>query len=467
MVGSVSVSDPKGESKGDPKSDPRKDSDMEIKTREMLQEASLTQKYVESLDLPQLNDIETHCVETLQSLNLPTPPLRRVPPLLQSLYPPSFPLLSLSSVRCTRFLLSVPSSLPLSSPHSLNYAEITGRNCDNCIGYIPLPLGHAGPLPLTILTAEGKSDKIFNIPLATTEGGLIASISRGLKAMRTGKTTAAVTQDVMTRSPVIEFESLELAVKFKGYVEEYPEDVRSEFERGSRYLKLKEVECKVVGRTCYLRLGGETGEAMGMNMISKGSESLLKHLQKTWPLKILSVSGNYCCDKKPSALNFIKGRGKSVTLECTLPTSTVLNVLKTTPEKMCKLNYYKNSIGSSLACTIGGCNAQAANVVAAIYLATGQDPAHVVEGSQCVTVMEVVEGGLYVSVTLPSLCLGTVGGGTELKAQKGMIEYSGAEGGKELACVVGGGVMAGEISLVAALVEGELVKAHMELNRKK
>lgn len=103
-----------------------------------------------------------------------------------------------------------------------------------------------------------------------------------------------------------------------------------------------------------------------------GSESLLQHLQKSFPFKILSVSGNYCCDKKPSALNLIKGRGKSITLDCTIPEKTVKEVLKTTSGKMVKLNYYKNSIGSALAGTVGGNNAHAANVVAAFFLATGQ-----------------------------------------------------------------------------------------------
>jgi len=214
--------------------------------------------------------------------------------------------------------------------------------------------------------------------------------------------------------------------------------------------------------------------AMGMNMISKGAEEVLQVLQSDPscpPFNVVTISGNGCSDKKPSAANFVLGRGKSLTVEATIKKEVVERVLKVTPEDMARTNYYKNQVGSGIAGNLGGSNAHAANVVAGIYLATGQDPAHVVEGSMATTIMEVDgRGDLYVSVTMPCVCVGTVGGGTGLGPQKACIEGMGCKGeggAKRLAAAVGVGVMAGEISLMASLTEGSLVKAHMTLNRGK
>lgn len=314
------------------------------------------------------------------------------------------------------------------------------------------------------------------LPIATTEGGLIASVSRGCKAIRlAGGADVAITKDEMTRCPCLEFPGLRSAAAFKRYVEgeEGGRVVREAFEDTTKHGRLRGVEAKVVGRIVYMRVSASTGEAMGMNMVSKGTENILKVLKgkrEGEGMKVLTLSGNGCSDKKPSAINFVKGRGKSVTAEVTIGREHVLKTLKTNPEDMARTNLYKNQIGSSVAGNLGGSNAHAANVVAGLYLATGQDPAHVVEGSMCTTVMEVTgEGDLYVSVTVPAVCVGTVGGGTELKAAKAAIESMGCKGeggARRLAGVVAVGIMAGEISLLASLTEGTLVEAHMKLNRR-
>ena len=195
-------------------------------------------------------------------------------------------------------------------------------------------------------------------------------------------------------------------------------------------------------------------------------------------MEVLGLSGNLCCDKKPAAVNWIEGRGCSVVVEATIPGALVTRVLKTTVEAVCELNTAKNLIGSAMAgMSAGGYNAHAANIVTAIYIACGQDPAQNVESSNCITLLQPANGGadLHVSCTMPSIEVGTVGGGTHLAAQKaclGLLSAAGAASdapganAKQLAMVVAATVMAGELSLLSALSAGHLVKAHMKLNRK-
>jgi hydroxymethylglutaryl-CoA reductase (NADPH) len=226
---------------------------------------------------------------------------------------------------------------------------------------------------------------------------------------------------------------------------------------------------------------------MGMNMISKGTEKALAHLSAVFPtMQLISVSGNYCTDKKPAAINWIEGRGKSVVSECVISGKIVESVLKTTVERLVRVNTSKNLIGSAMAGSIGGFNAHAANIVTAIFLATGQDPAQNVESSNCITLMErylsshlyasVNDGkDLYLSCTMPCIEVGTVGGGTSLPAQSASLGLLGVKGANRenpganaqgLAMIVCASVLAGELSLLSALAAGHLVKSHMEHNRK-
>eukprot|EP00520_Triparma_pacifica_P003771 CAMPEP_0118666556 /NCGR_PEP_ID=MMETSP0785-20121206/19281_1 /TAXON_ID=91992 /ORGANISM="Bolidomonas pacifica, Strain CCMP 1866" /LENGTH=491 /DNA_ID=CAMNT_0006560881 /DNA_START=44 /DNA_END=1516 /DNA_ORIENTATION=+ len=344
-------------------------------------------------------------------------------------------------------LQSPLSSLPYTGG-GVDYDSISGRNCDNCVGYVSVPVGIAGPVKYSFidLTDGGvKEDKdlISHIPIATTEGGLIASVSRGCKALRDSCTvTTCVTKDAMTRCPALEFKTVKDAVAFKVYVEgDGIGVVKESFEDTTKYGKLERVECKVVGRMVYFRVEAKTGEAMGMNMVSKGTENVLRVLKQDWEFNVITLSGNGCSDKKPSATNFVKGRGKSVTAEAIIKREVVERTLKSNPENMKRTNIYKNQVGSAVAGNLGGMNAHAANVVAGVFIATGQDPAHTVEGSMCTTVMDVTpEGDLYVSVTLPSICVGTIGGGTELPPQKASIKSMGCEGtggSKRLAGLIG------------------------------
>jgi hydroxymethylglutaryl-CoA reductase (NADPH) len=217
---------------------------------------------------------------------------------------------------------------------------------------------------------------------------------------------------------------------------------------------------------------------MGMNMVGKGVEKALSVIVEHFPeVQVLALSGNMCTDKKPSAMNWIEGRGKSVVADAVIRGDVVEKVLKTTVQGVVEANYAKNLLGSALAGSIGGNNAHASNVVTAIFLATGQDPAQNVESSNCLTTMEAVNDGqdLYISVNMPSIEVGTVGGGTSRPGQGAMLSLLGVKGSdmdhpgrnaEILATQVAGGVMAGELSLLCALSSGHLISSHMKLNRK-
>ncbi|KAG8815324.1 3-hydroxy-3-methylglutaryl-coenzyme A (HMG-CoA) reductase isozyme, partial [Serendipita sp. 399] len=265
-----------------------------------------------------------------------------------------------------------------------DYSRVMGACCENVIGYMPIPLGIAGPLRI-----DGK---LYPIPMATAEGTLVASTSRGCKALNVGGgVTTVITQDAMTRGPVVDFPNVTEAARAKRWVDS-PQGatiLRDAFDSTSRFARMQSLRCALAGRTLYIRFATSTGDAMGMNMISKGVEKALAAMLEQFPqMNILALSGNYCTDKKPAAINWIEGRGKSVVAEAVIPGKVVKSVLKTTVADLCNLNNKKNLIGSAMAGSIGGFNAHASNILTAIFLATGQDPAQNVESSNCITLME-------------------------------------------------------------------------------
>jgi hydroxymethylglutaryl-CoA reductase (NADPH) len=353
-----------------------------------------------------------------------------------------------------------------------DYSRVMGACCENVVGYIPIPLGIAGPLKI-----DGH---LFPIPMATAEGTLVASTSRGCKALNAGGgVTTVLTQDGMTRGPAIDFPSIVQAAKCKAWIDsvEGYTIIKEAFESTSRFAKLRSLKCAIAGRTLFVRFATATGDAMGMNMISKGTEKALEVMQKHFPDMItLALSGNYCTDKKPAAINWIEGRGKSVVAEAVIPGKVVQSVLKTTVEALCNLNTKKNLVGSAMAGSIGGFNAHAANILTAVFLATGQDPAQNVESSNCITLMEPTNNGrdLLMTVSMPSIEVGTVGGGTVLAPQQAILEMLGFKGAhpthpgqnaQALARLIAAAVMAGELSLMSALAAGHLVRAHLVHNR--
>jgi hydroxymethylglutaryl-CoA reductase (NADPH) len=356
----------------------------------------------------------------------------------------------------------------------IDYKPIQGACCENVVGYVPIPLGIAGPL-----LVNGRH---VHLPMATTEGCLVASTHRGCKAItQSGGATSMVLADGMTRGPVVRLPSAKRAAELKAWLanQENFYLVASAFNSTSRFARLASIKVAVAGRTAFLRFKSSTGDAMGMNMISKGVEKALDLVSDYFPdLQLLSISGNYCTDKKPSAVNWLDGRGKSVVSEAIIEEAVVRDVLKTTVPALVELNNNKNLVGSAIAGSIGGFNAHSANIVTAMFIATGQDPAQNVESSNCITLMEEAPNGkdLYISCSMPSLEVGTIGGGTHLGPQAACLDIMGVKGSNpaapganstRLAEVICAAVMAGELSLMSALAAGHLVRSHMQHNRVK
>ena len=372
-----------------------------------------------------------------------------------------------------------------------DYGAVVGRNCEAVVGYIPIPVGVVGPLVI-----DGTSTML---PMATTEGCLVASTNRGCKAISSaGGAATVLTRDGMTRAPVLAMPTCGRAAALAAWVE-VPANaalIAAAFASTTRFGKVRSVHGRVAAHYVHLRFECATGDAMGMNMVGKGCKAALAVLEEHFPdMQLLALSGNTCTDKKSSAVNWILGRGKSVVAEVILPESIVRTVLKSEIDAMVRLNVAKNLEGSALAGTIGGHNAHAANIVGALFLATGQDIAQVGDSSMCLTHMEVLEGdaldaalgspgagatmgrALRASVTMPAIEVGTVGGGTQLAAQAACLQMMGARGASvapsppgtnsaTLARAVAAAVLAGELSLMAALAAHQLVSAHMKHNRK-
>ncbi|XXG57479.1 hypothetical protein AAC387_Pa03g4618 [Persea americana] len=354
-----------------------------------------------------------------------------------------------------------------------DYDSILGQCCEMPVGYVQVPVGIAGPLFL-----DGRE---FSVPMATTEGCLVASTNRGCKAIcMSGGATSVLLRDGMTRAPVVRLGSAKRAAELKFFLEDPInfETLAMIFNRSSRFGRLQGIQCSMAGKNLYMRFTCSTGDAMGMNMVSKGVQNVLDFLlHNDFPdMDVISLSGNFCSDKKPAAVNWIQGRGKSVVCEAVIKEEVVRTVLKTTVPALVELNMLKNLAGSAVAGALGGFNAHASNIVSAIFIATGQDPAQNVESSHCITMMEAINDGkdLHISVTMPSIEVGTVGGGTQLASQSACLNLLGVKGAsmespgansRLLATIVAGSVLAGELSLMSALAAGQLVKSHMKYNR--
>ncbi|XP_045829753.1 3-hydroxy-3-methylglutaryl-coenzyme A reductase 1 [Trifolium pratense] len=359
--------------------------------------------------------------------------------------------------------------LPL---EGFDYETILGQCCEMPVGYIQIPVGVAGPLLL-----DGFE---YTVPMATTEGCLVASTNRGCKAIyASGGAESVVLRDAMSRAPVVRFSTAKRASQLKFFLEDplNADTLAVVFNRSSRFARLQGIQCAMAGKNLYMRFTCSTGDAMGMNMVSKGVQNVLDFLQNDFPdMDVIGISGNYCSDKKPAAVNWIEGRGKSVVCEAIIKEEVVKKVLKTSVSALVELNMLKNLAGSAIAGTLGGFNAHASNIVSAIFIATGQDPAQNVESSHCITMMEAVNDGrdLHISVTMPSIEVGTVGGGTQLASQSACLNMLGVKGASKdspgsnsrlLATIVAGSVLAGELSLMSAIAAGQLVNSHMKYNR--
>jgi len=368
----------------------------------------------------------------------------------------------LKTTDARRKFLEKKLKINLQNIQNCHLEEEKNIHCENLIGATTLPLGVVGPLK--IQNSEFRIQNYY-VPLATTEGALLASVNRGSKAITVaGGASVAIEQVGVTRGPVFETTGITESLKLKKWLNDNFSLFKKEAEKTSSHLKLKKTETRITGCYVYVRFNFDTQDAMGMNMATIATNSIVQTIQSKTKIKCLSLSGNFCADKKPSWLNFISGRGKRVWAEVILKEKIIKEVLKTTAQKLFDVWLSKCLIGSIMSGSIGF-NSHFANIVAAFFAATGQDLAHVVEGSLGITTMKILKKDLYVSVYLPDVMLGTVGGGTKMKIKKEALSIIGVKNSSELAEVLGGVVLAGELSLLSSLSEGSLAQAHQKLGR--
>ncbi len=315
----------------------------------------------------------------------------------------------------------------------------------------------------------------MHVPMATYESPLWPSTDRGAKVSQlAGGIYTAVGSDCMTRSITVQAANGEVAHKLLKEIEKNQQEIAKVVQATSNYARFRSLTGEQVGRLLYLRLSIQPGDASGHNMTTKAADALMQYLLKQYPaLEYVSISGNACTDKKVSAINGLLGRGKHVMADITIPAAICQQVLRIEPAQLVALNIKKNLVGSTLAGSLRSANAHYANALLAIYLATGQDAANIIEASQGITYAEVVEDSLYFSVTMPNIIVGTVGNGKHLStAQKHLADMgclsskTPGESSRRLAAIIAASVLCSELSLLAAQCNpGELMRAHHILER--
>ena len=348
-----------------------------------------------------------------------------------------------------------------------DYDALKG-NIENFIGMAQIPIGLAGPLYVNGKDASGD----YYIPLATTEGALVASYNRGMKACRlSGGITSVCLVEGVQRCPYFKFKNIAEVGMFVKWIHENSQKFKEIVAESSRFAKLNEINSNIEGNSVILIFEYHTGDAAGQNMVTICTDRICRYIFEHFHIQPAEwyIESNYSGDKKATALSFSNVRGKKVTAEIVIPRTIVEDVLKTTPEKIAR--YW---ISSTLAVTQSGAigaQGHVANGLTALFIACGQDVACISESSVGVTRMETnTEGDLYVSLTLPSLIVGTVGGGTSLPTQRECLELIDCHGVgnarkfAEICCAV---ALAGEISIASAMSVDHFTSAHEKLGRNK
>ncbi|WP_143570713.1 hydroxymethylglutaryl-CoA reductase [Streptomyces acidiscabies] len=336
-----------------------------------------------------------------------------------------------------------------------------------------VPMKWVGPLRMSGNVAELETE----VPLATYESPLWPSVGRGarLSTMVERGIVATLIDERMTRSVFVRAQDAQTAHLAALEVDARLDELREVVRTCGRFVELIGFHHEIVAGLLFLRFEFTTGDASGHNMATLAADALLTHILKAVPgITYGSISGNYCTDKKATAVNGILGRGKRVVAELLLPRDIVHKSLRTSAAAIAELNIGKNMIGTLLAGGIRSANAHYANMLLGFYLATGQDAANIVEGSQGVTVAEDRGGDLYFSCTLPNLIVGTVGNGKGLAFVEENLTRLGCREAREpggnarrLAAIAAATVLCGELSLMAAQTNpGELMRAHVRLERK-
>lgn len=343
--------------------------------------------------------------------------------------------------------------------------HLTQGNVENFTGVAQIPLGIAGPIHINGEHAQGD----FLIPLATTEGTLVASYNRGIKVMNLcGGVKCTVVGDAMQRAPVFVFEDARKAREFVSWVSENLPKIRQEAEATSSVAKLQYIDPYLSNKFAYLRFNFQTGDAAGQNMVGRATFAACSWILDNFDgIKHFYLESNFATDKKTSQINIMRTRGKRVTAEATIQRDVLIQHLRVDPETLV-YHYNVANVGSLLS----GANnngLHSANAITAMFIATGQDVANVAESSAGILYAELTpEKDFYISITIPSLIIATYGGGTGLATQRECLEMLGCYGkGKvyKLAEIIAGVVLAGEISLGSAISSMDWVSSHEQYGR--
>jgi hydroxymethylglutaryl-CoA reductase (NADPH) len=348
--------------------------------------------------------------------------------------------------------------------HSID-AHQTQGNIENFTGVAQVPIGFAGPQKINGEHAQGE----FIIPLATTEGTMVASYNRGMKLLNLcGGVKCTVLSDVMQRAPVFVFEDARQAREFVKWVRKNQEKIREEAEATSNVARLRDIDAYLASKFVYLRFNFTTGDAAGQNMVGRATFAACSWIIDQYAgIERFYLESNFATDKKASQINIMRTRGKRVVAEATIQRDILIQHMRVEPESLA-YHYGVANIGSILS----GANnngLHSANAITALFIATGQDVANVAESSAGILYTELTpKNDLYVSLTIPSLIVATYGGGTGLATQRECLEILGCFGkGKvnKLAEIIAGVALAGEISLAAAISSSDWVTSHERYGR--
>jgi hydroxymethylglutaryl-CoA reductase (NADPH) len=341
-------------------------------------------------------------------------------------------------------------------------------NIEHYIGMTQIPTGIIGPALIHGTHAQGD----FYIPLATTEGALVASYNRGAKATRlSGGITSVCLTEAVQRAPLFKFNNLSEVGTFMQWVLGEVPHFQNIISEHSRFAKLQDMRLNMEGNQVIAIFDYTTGNAAGQNMVTICTDAICQYIIANTPIapQLWFIESNYSGDKKATAVSFSSVRGKKVTAECVVFKDVVKNILHTTPQQIA--NYWQASTLCTIASGSIGAQGHYANALTALFMACGQDVACVAEAYVGITRMEVIANGdLYVSVTLPSLMVGTVGGGTQLPTQQECLQLlgcTGEYGARKFAEICGATVLCGELSIAAAMAAGDFSKAHRIFGRKK
>jgi len=338
-------------------------------------------------------------------------------------------------------------------------------NIENYTGVAQIPLGFAGPVKINGEHAQGE----FIVPMATTEGTLVASYNRGIKVLNlSGGANCCVIGDSMQRAPVYEFENARDAREFVKWVNKNIDKIRKEAEATSSIAKLQYIDSFLSNKFAFLRFNYSTGDAAGQNMVGRATFAACSWIIDNYKgIKHFYLESNFATDKKASQINIMRTRGKRVVAEATLKRDVLIQHMRVEPESI-----YHHSCISNVGSFLSGANnngAHSPNAITAIFIATGQDVANVSESSAGIVYTELTpDGDLYISMTIPSLIVATYGGGTSLATQSECLGTMGCNGkGKvnKFAEIIAGVVLAGEISLAAAISSSDWVSSHEKYGR--